>query len=53
VVVAARRSRTPRGPRRRHPHEGGEAKALTLDLSDPDSIDAFADKADVLGPPTC
>ncbi len=51
VVVAARRKDRLEALEEELTHHGGEARALQLDLADPSSIDAFADKVDVLGPP--
>ena len=51
VVLAARRAERLDALAEEITHNGGEAVALVLDLADPAAIDAFADKADVLGQP--
>lgn len=50
VVLAARRSERLEGLAARIEADGGRSHVLTLDLTEPEAIDAFCVKADVLGP---
>jgi NADP-dependent 3-hydroxy acid dehydrogenase YdfG len=51
VVLAARRTDRLAEMAAKIEADGGQAAALTLDLADPASIDAFCEQAHVLGPP--